>query len=104
MNINTPAQYEGGQADARMALEGSERPSVFRPKYRKLDDDELMRMNAVKASAQELWDLMDDAMNHRFGTPENTGAAVSPAACREHSLARTKLEEAVMWAVKGLTG
>ena len=97
-------QYEGGQADSRMTLENEERPSIFRPKYRKLDDDELERMNNVKAQAQELWDSIDDAMNHRFGVPEDTREPVPMAACREHSIARTKLEEAVMWAVKGLTG
>jgi len=95
-------QYEGGQADSRMVLEKEERPGVFRPKYRKLDDGELERMNAVKAKAQELWDAMDEAEVNK------PGGAWDPAdgrpGSREHALARTKLEEAVMWAVKGLTG
>lgn len=104
-------QYEGGQADSRMVLENDERPSVFRPKYRKLDGDELELMNAVKAKAQELWDVIDVAYEARGARLIASGEVPAPRVelppgppnCRSLSIARTKLEESVMWAVKGLT-
>jgi len=88
-------QYEGGQADVRMVLENDECPSVFRPKYRKLSDEELALMNNVKAVASRLYDVMDVAYQAKF---DDTAPI-----CREHDIARIKLEESIMWAVKGLT-
>lgn len=60
--------------------------SPMRHKYRVLTDDEKALMEALKDKGQELLDLI-----------ENCGAS------RELSIARTKTEEAVMWAVKHVT-
>lgn len=60
--------------------------NVMRHQYRVLTDDEKGKMQAIKDKGLELHDLI-----------ESIGAS------RELSLAKTKTEEAVMWAVKHLT-
>lgn len=60
--------------------------NVMRHQYRVLTDAEKQTMQAVKDKGLELHDLI-----------ESIGAS------RELSLAKTKTEEAVMWAVKHLT-
>lgn len=59
---------------------------AFRPQYRELKDGEKARVQRIKALAAELAEQF------------------SPFDNREKSLAMTKLEECVMWAVKGITG
>lgn len=59
---------------------------VSRQTGRILSDEEMDRMAAVKAKGQELLDLVE---------------GLGPS--RETSLAKTKIEEAVMWAVKHIT-
>lgn len=61
--------------------------NVMRHAYRVLSDEEKAQMQAIKDKGLELHDLI-----------ESVGAS------RELSLAKTKTEEAVMWAVKGITG
>lgn len=61
--------------------------NVMRHKYRILTDAEKANMQAVKDKGRELWELF-----HQIG------------GSREMSLAKTKAEEAVMWAVKHITG
>lgn len=60
--------------------------NVMRHQYRVLTDTEKAQMQAIKDKGLELHDLI-----------EGIGAS------RELSLAKTKTEEAVMWAVKYLT-
>jgi hypothetical protein len=60
--------------------------NTYRHQYRVLTDAEKAAMVAIKDKAAEL----DDVINQT-------------APSRERSLALTKLEEAVMWAVKGIT-
>lgn len=60
--------------------------NVMRHQYRVLTDAEKQTMQAIKDKGLELHDLI-----------EGIGAS------RELSLAKTKTEEAVMWAVKHLT-
>ena len=60
--------------------------NVMRHQYRVLTDAEKLQMQAIKDKGLELHDLI-----------ESIGAS------RELSLAKTKTEEAVMWAVKHLT-
>ncbi len=59
----------------------------FRRTYRPLRDLEKMQIDEVKQKAEVL-----------------LAALKSHAPSRENSLAQTKLDECVMWAVKGLTG
>lgn len=61
-------------------------PDAMRHSYRVLSDDEKATMKALKDKGQELLDLIAAAGNSR-----------------ELSIARTKTEEAVMWAVKHVT-
>ncbi len=60
--------------------------NTVRHKYRTLSDDEKARMLAVKDKGAELLELIDAAGHSR-----------------ELSIAKTKTEEAVMWAVKHIT-
>lgn len=65
--------------------------STFRPEYKELTQEAKERIVTIKDKAQELLDfILDDN-----GTTQ--------AGSRELSLAKTKLEEAVMWAVKHWT-
>lgn len=58
---------------------------IFRPKYRELKPTEQQRIDRIKAKAVEL------------------ATEFNPTDNREKALALTKLEECVMWAVKGIT-
>lgn len=60
--------------------------NVVRHEYRTLSDEEKMLMKALKDHGQDFINLINLA-----------------GKSREYSLAITKIEEAVMWAVKGLT-
>lgn len=62
-------------------------PDVMRMQYRTLTADEQAQMVAVKGNAASLY-----------------GHLCTLGASRELSLAKTKLEEAVMWATKHITG
>lgn len=60
--------------------------NVMRHGYRVLSDEEKAQMQAVKDKGLELWALI-----------ESIGES------RELSLAKTRVEESVMWAVKHIT-
>lgn len=61
--------------------------NLFRKNYRELSADEQAQLGDIKQSAEC---LLEEIAVIRDG--------------REKSLAITKLEECVMWAVKGITG
>lgn len=61
--------------------------SVFRKEYRELTEDEKAHVENVKTAAEVLYDHIEAMKDGR-----------------EKSIAKTKLEESVMWAVKGITG
>lgn len=65
--------------------------NIFRPVYRQLEATEQQLLDDIKTKAQELYDLLPTMPAGGFPN-------------RELSLGVTKLEEAVMWMVKGLTG
>lgn len=69
--------------------------NVMRHTYRKLTDDEKLQMQAVKDAGLRLIELL-----HLVGDTDPAGERM---ASRELSLAQTKIEEAVMWAVKHIT-
>ena len=60
--------------------------NVMRHEYRTLTDQEKAAMEQIKDQGLDLWTMLDDL-----------------GASRELSLAKTKVEEAVMWAVKHIT-
>lgn len=76
-----------GEPDARQ--EGDIKPSRFRPRYRKLTDEELALHDEIKNKAAELETLFEKINGGKTG--------------RYKSLAFTDLEKSVMWAVKELT-
>jgi len=59
---------------------------VFRREARLLTDKEAEAIRAFKIKAEELVQIL-----------------IAEKPCREYSLAITRLEESVMWAVKGMT-
>lgn len=61
--------------------------NTMRHAYRVLDEDEKALMQSIKDKGLEFFNLID---------------GISPQS-RELSLAKTKVEEAVMWAVKHVT-
>lgn len=61
----------------------------FHSEYRQLTEEELAAMASIKNAATELWALIDIA------TPN--------ADKRMLSLAKTNLEQSIMWAVKAIT-
>ena len=76
-----------GTPDARQSDDVTAPVSRFRPRYRALGEAELALHDEIKSAAAAL---------------EAAFEKVAPS--RELSLGMTKLEEAVMWTVKGLTG
>jgi len=83
-----PVYSEDGGVSA-VRSESDERivNNAVRHQYRVLSDDEKNVMVAIKDLGAEFIALIDER------TPRG----------REASIAKTKIEEAVMWAVKGLT-
>ncbi|MEW5727726.1 MAG: hypothetical protein AB1918_07865 [Pseudomonadota bacterium] len=61
---------------------------LFRARHRQLTAEEAAAIARVKALAEDLWGAVET------GVPDG----------REKALARTNLEQTVMWAVKGITG
>lgn len=82
-----PNVFEG-KPDARQSDDAAHVVSRFRPTYRALTDQEKLLHDQIKTKAEEL--------NLLF-----VGIAVEQP--RYVALAQTSLEQAVMWAVKGLT-
>lgn len=68
-------------------------PNVFRKEYRELSEEEKALLDSIKDKAQELWDLMDISVE---ANPSRRASQIV--------LAKEKLEESVMWAVKAITG
>ncbi len=62
------------------------KPSVMRSTYRQLTPDEMVVVSRIKALAEELHSVLNNQRQ-----------------TREIALAKTKLEESVMWAVKSIT-
>lgn len=86
MNERTENVFEGGQnTDGRQDVT-LVKPSRFRPTYRNLTVLEKELHDNIKTQAATLETYFEMVSNGR-----------------EKSLAMTKLEEAVMWAVKALT-
>ncbi len=82
--------YDGGQPDGRVSDSHQLTPGeeLFRSRYRQLSDAEIATHDVIKKTAAELWNAIE------AGVPEG----------RDKALAKTKLQESIMWAVRGLTG
>lgn len=87
--------YEG-TPDARQSDDIAMPTSRFRPTYRALSESEKDLHDEVKTAATKLETLF----GHIVAARHNAQREARP---REAALAMTKLEEAVMWAIKGLT-
>ena len=70
--------------------------NVMRHEYRVLSEEEKIMMRTIKDKGLAFIEYCD-LVASRTGSPDK------PHGSRELSLAKTKIEEAVMWAVKHLT-
>ena len=77
--------------------------NVFRNEYRPLNPDEVKAVKQVKELAAELYDKLGTGSGITVIDEEGNGHLVVTDP-RHIALAKTKLEEAVMWATKGITG
>lgn len=68
-------------------------PDTFRKTYTELTDGQKKDMLNVKAAADNLLDLMNKAVPAEERSERSRCMAI----------ARTNLEQAIMWAVKGIT-
>lgn len=73
---------------------------AFRKEYRALNPDETQALGLMKGKAEE----MLRQLNGEFQTSPESPSFIVIGDPRCMSLAKTKLEEAVMWATKGITG
>lgn len=70
---------------------------TMRKEYRPLSDDE-------KAKIERIKDLGEKFIDELMPQPGDTRVTRVGGPAREFSHARARMEEAVMWAVKGVTG
>jgi hypothetical protein len=76
---------------------------VFRKQYRELNPDEKVALSDIKGQAGMLYDMLDK-LNFSVPVGDATRSFTVNADPRSMALAKTKLEEAVMWATKAITG
>ena len=67
--------------------------NTMRHQYRVLSDEEKCAMSTGKDTGLALWMIFDGMLKDE----------TDPDKRRCYALAKTKIEEAVMWAIKGLT-
>jgi hypothetical protein len=77
--------------------------NVFRNEYRTLNPDESKAVLVIKEVAAVLYDNLGVGDKVPVKTPDGEVRTVQ-ADPRMLALARTKLEESVMWATKAITG
>ncbi len=70
-------------------MDKTPKEDTFRKEYKPLSEDQKKVMNEVKTIASDLKRVIN--------------AVVSPDNGREMAIAKTNLETAIMWAVKGIT-
>ena len=95
--------YEGGDADKRQG--GDIVPTLFRPRYRKLDEDEIALHDEIKAKAEELLALYDKIPKRgaRAGDGVTLSESLASNTAAHVILAARHLEDSVYRAVKALT-
>ncbi len=80
------------------------RNNVMRHEYKVLTDDEKSQMMLIKDHGLDFVELLRRiSMSRHKGTADSDINPLSLCS-RELSIAQTKIEEAVMWAVKHVTG
>jgi len=69
-------------------------------KSKPLDEQQTAMVDEIKTKAEELWMLIDTSVGNRAAKAEgDMGGVIN----RCGAVAKTELETAVMWAVKGIT-
>lgn len=88
------------EPDGRQSADMSFQPSIFRPVYRALSDEEKTLHDQIKVKAGELEQLI-----YQTNPPHRRDAQRPTTTNRDiyEGRAMEALELAVMWAVKGLT-
>lgn len=78
------------------------RNKTLRHQYRVLTESEKIGVQAMKDCGQVFLEMLDSFLEAAAEEASEQGGT-SPNRAREFAIARTKIEEAVMWAVKGIT-
>lgn len=78
-----------------LATSGTSRKAVAAFNQRSINDTQVRLIECVKTRAEQLWDEIDTIQDYAVGQ--------GPDAGRMFSVAKTKLEEVVMWATKGIS-
>lgn len=93
-----PRRFVGSTSDARTVN------NVMRHAYKVLTPEEKEQMQAVKDLGLEFHEFLKNISDKRKEAAKAQGKVImTEFASRELSIAATKIEEAVMWAVKDLT-
>lgn len=71
---------------------------IFRKTYKPLNEDEKREIDSIKDLAQEMYEIIDMVSTVTLGDTKEKAYDQ-----RALALAKTKLEESVMWAVKGIS-
>lgn len=87
---------------------GDSRNNVMRHDYPPLNTTEVTAMRLIKDRGLELWELLDtigrtDLSGGAGASTDDSAQQAPPNGSRELSLAKTKVEEAVMWATKHIS-
>ena len=80
------------------------RNNVMRHEYKVLNDEEKAQMLEVKDAGLEFVELLGRISMSRYKGTADSDINPLRLNSRELSIAQTKIEEAVMWAVKHVTG
>ena len=96
--MNTDSNAGGTPGTVNSASDARVSNNVMRHEYRILSEKEKAQMKEIKDAGIDFVHMLEDI----GGSPADAGAPPRMAS-RELSLAQTKIEEAVMWAVKHIT-
>lgn len=98
--------FKDGEGDARQTDDASLKPSLFRKRYRKLSEEDLARVDAIKDKADELALLIAEIPAYTGDVPAPNVDLLGSLAGNipaNKTIALRHLEDAVYRAVKAIT-
>lgn len=95
--------YEGGEGDARQSDDTELAPTLFRTRYRKLNQEEVDLHDAIKKKADELATLIVSIPSPEQPRSSNLLVSLAEGKAANKTLALRHLEDAVYRGVKALT-
>lgn len=95
--------FKDGEGDARQTDDASLKPSLFRKRYRKLSEEDLARVDAIKDKADELALLIADIPVPAQDRPQGMIEIMAQGVGANKTIALRHLEDAVYRATKAIT-